>query len=592
MAKKIDINGLEHFKEKENAMIAGKPEATGTATATHAKGEYFYWKGTLHQATAAIAIGDTITLNTNVKTAVLTDDLCQLQTAVTQLDNSLETGLNTGILAVDKTFTWINSWVNTTGKIQASSASKTALVTLNAGETITVGTSNSNICIIGSTESNTIENGDTITVIYTTTNTGAFETYSYTATETINIVFCVRYSDYSLQFTKSTNLAELYNSVGNLNELETDNKSSLVVAINEVNAKAESVSKYVVHDPESNYINASGAFVANNDWRATGYCELMPNTQYYGYGLYSGYCAFYRSDKSVINAYGVDAFDISSFVTPNETAFARFSLNTLSPTQGVDIAWINIKNEKPSDYGYAFDGISVIDTDENPCDYDGHEIAVFNKILCIGDSMTEGAFNHLDSGSTQWVTYSKYSYPTYLHKMTGIDVTNLGHGGSTSVQWYTTEQSNDLSGYDCAIIQLGINDYGAYGELVDATKTAFQNIITKLKTENKNIKIFVANIIPATAYSSAGYKSFSDDLLEWLKTTYSSDKNVIPVDIQKYGHTGKSEAYNAGHLTALGYRMLARDYIGFISDYIKNHGDIFREVQFIGTDYWYVDPNS
>lgn len=82
MAKKIDINGLEHFKEKENAMIAGKPEATGTATATHAKDEYFYWKGTLHQATAAIAIGDTITLNTNVKKSVLTDDLCQLQTAL------------------------------------------------------------------------------------------------------------------------------------------------------------------------------------------------------------------------------------------------------------------------------------------------------------------------------------------------------------------------------------------------------------------------------------------------------------------------------------------------------------------------------
>jgi hypothetical protein len=38
--------------------------------------------------------------------------------------------------------------------------------------------------------------------------------------------------------------------------------------------------------------------------------------------------------------------------------------------------------------------------------------------------------------------------------------------------------------------------------------------------------------------------------------------------------------------------MLARDYIGFISDYIMSHGDEFREVQFIGTNYWYVNPNS
>jgi hypothetical protein len=206
--------------------------------------------------------------------------------------------------------------------------------------------------------------------------------------------------------------------------------------------------------------------------------------------------------------------------------------------------------------------------------------------------MTEGTFNHRDSGSTQYVTYKKYSYPTYLNKMTGIDVTNLGHGGQTSVQWYDTEKNNDLSGYDCAIIQLGINDLGTYGELVDDTKTAFQNIITKLKTENNNIKIFVANIIPATSYSSDGYKAFSAALLEWLETTYASDENVIPVDIQQYGHTGGSSAYNAGHLSALGYMVLAQDYIAFISSYIKNNRNEFREVQFIGTNYWYVNPNG
>jgi lysophospholipase L1-like esterase len=357
---------------------------------------------------------------------------------------------------------------------------------------------------------------------------------------------------------------------------------------------------FIVHDPTTNhinklnfsngYINGSGAFVTNNGWRATDYCELLPNTQYYASGLHNGYCAFYRADKTVIQSYGANSFQVSSFVTPTETAYARFSLNATS--QSVNNAWINTKNEKPDDYGYIFDGVGVYSNVDNPCDYDGREISVFNKILCVGDSMTEGTFNHLDSGVTQWVSYAKYSYPTYLHKMTGVDVTNLGHGGQTSVQWYSTEQNTDLSGYDCAIIQLGINDFGTYGELGADTKTAFQNIITKLKTENKNIKIFVANIIPATSYSSDGYKAFSTALLEWLETTYVSDPNVIPVDIQQYGHTGNSSAFNAGHLTALGYMMLAQDYIGFISAYIKNNGSVFREVQFIGTDYWYVNPNN
>ena len=367
------------------------------------------------------------------------------------------------------------------------------------------------------------------------------------------------------------------------------------------NAVTKEKCNFIIHDPETNYIDkskysngyisASGVFVSNDGWRATGFCALLPNTKYYSGGLHGGYCAFYKADKAtVIAGYGAYAFTVTEFTTPAETAYARFSLNASS--QSVDTAWINIKNEKPEDYGYILDGVGILSNIDNPCDYDGREIAVFNKILCVGDSMTEGTFNHLDSGTTQWVSYEKYSYPNYLHKMTGVDVTNLGHGGQTSVQWYNTEQNSDLSGYDCAIIQLGINDYGTYDELGTDTKTAFQNIITKLKTENKNIKIFVANIIPATSYSSAGYKAYSAALLEWLETAYASDPNVIPVDIQQYGHTGNSSAFNAGHLTALGYRMLARDYIGFISDYIKNHGDVFREVQFIGTDYWYTNPNS
>lgn len=82
MPKKIDTAGLKHFKGKENAMIAGKPESTNTATVAHAVGEYFYWKGVLHIVTAAIAVGGTIQTNTNVKPAVLADDVGALKTAL------------------------------------------------------------------------------------------------------------------------------------------------------------------------------------------------------------------------------------------------------------------------------------------------------------------------------------------------------------------------------------------------------------------------------------------------------------------------------------------------------------------------------
>lgn len=86
MPKKIDTAGLKHFKGKENAMIAGKPESTNTATVAHAVGEYFYWKGVLHIVTAAIAVGGTIQTNTNVKPAVLADDVGALKESFTELD--------------------------------------------------------------------------------------------------------------------------------------------------------------------------------------------------------------------------------------------------------------------------------------------------------------------------------------------------------------------------------------------------------------------------------------------------------------------------------------------------------------------------
>lgn len=82
MSKKITLEGLDHFKDTENAMIADKPESTNTATVAHAVGEYFYWKGVLNIVTAAIAVGDTIQTNTNVKAAVLADDVRDLKSAI------------------------------------------------------------------------------------------------------------------------------------------------------------------------------------------------------------------------------------------------------------------------------------------------------------------------------------------------------------------------------------------------------------------------------------------------------------------------------------------------------------------------------
>lgn len=349
---------------------------------------------------------------------------------------------------------------------------------------------------------------------------------------------------------------------------------------------------------ENTYINASGVPTTFNGLFATGRVFLDANEEYYWANMYGGYCAFYDENDNVLEGHGTTGSATAltnPFTTPANTKYGRFTAVSVEQTQS---AWISTENAEPVNNGFLFDNdiyinsSNVIDenSDEHPCDYKGDEISVFNKIICIGDSLTSGTFNYRVGDSTgHYVENAKYSYPTYLEKITGCETVNKGNGGLSSAEWYAYHQNDDLSGFDCAIIQLGVNDTIRYTTFGETSQTAFTNIINKLKTENNNIKIFVANIIPATSYSNTTFVEFSNDLLAWINTTYANDINVIPLDMQQYGNTKKSSTYNCGHLSALGYRRLAQDYKSYISWYIDKNKDVFKEVQFIGTDYYY-DP--
>jgi len=126
--------------------------------------------------------------------------------AFTEVNGRLVDIADTGVIQISKDISWINGYVNRSGKIMSSSASMTGLVLLHAGETVTIGTRNTSICIIGSTEDDSISVGDTITVIWTTSTADQYETYTYTASEDENIVLCVRRSKYAISFEKKGEL--------------------------------------------------------------------------------------------------------------------------------------------------------------------------------------------------------------------------------------------------------------------------------------------------------------------------------------------------------------------------------------------------
>ena len=340
------------------------------------------------------------------------------------------------------------------------------------------------------------------------------------------------------------------------------------------------------------YVNGGidGGLKPANGMYVTDYIPVQPNTQYYfndNY-LYSGYCAFYDANKNYISGYGArtsESYLITPFKTPDNCVFARF---TIAKTSYIEHAWLSRLNrmtEKPSDYELVLKA-KVEEIELSPTEYKGDDICIFNKILCIGNSLTDGFFN--ENGGSRLIMRNR-SYPTQLQKITGVECTNMGYAGYTSKQWYDAYKDTDLSGHDCCIIQFGVNDVLKSRPTAETTQ-ALTDIITKVKSENAGIKIFVATIIPANGYMLESMRVMSETIRTIVNNL--NDANVYLVDLWKYGHTADLLAFDSGHLSAYGYYQLACDYKAYISYIIRNNPNDFRYVQFIGTSYSFNGDNN
>ena len=353
-------------------------------------------------------------------------------------------------------------------------------------------------------------------------------------------------------------------------------------------------SSFFVHDPNTDFIkednwvankliNEQGQESSQSGFWATGAIPLSPNTIYYENNLWYGYYAFYDADMNLIEGHDNDGSLLSPFTTPAGTAYGRF---TCISTEDKNKAWIGLINN-PAPYAEIIDPQYVPAMQEKTyCDYEGNEFSMFNKCICVGDSLTEGVFNENGSGTERYVGFKKYSYPTFLSKLTGVEVINLGNAGDTSAEWYDRHKDDDLSGHDVAIVQLGTNDAARYSGWTDTSITGFTNIINKLKNENTNIKIFVSTISKIFGDPGAAGKAVISEGIRQLVLSLA-DPNVILLDMEEYAHTGDEQAYECGHYSAYGYWRLAQDYKNIIGYYINSHKNLFRTVQFIGTDFSY-----
>lgn len=223
---------------------------------------------------------------------------------------------------------------------------------------------------------------------------------------------------------------------------------------------------------------------------------------------------------------------------------------------------------------------SIVESD-NPCFWkNSSECRVFNKILCIGDSLTQGQCEYNEDGTNHEFT-SAYSYPSALAAITGKMTTNKGDAGETTKTWWELHKDDaDYSGHDACIIGLGRNDYvPSKATTSEERHTYMANIINKVRSENPQIKIFVATMLNY-------YKGAEADAVNADMRDIATQNGCYLLDISRYGQL-VGGVDNKSHLTAVGYYKLAEYYFNYISSIVHANPNDFSNIQFIGTNHSY-----
>jgi lysophospholipase L1-like esterase len=108
------------------------------------------------------------------------------------------------------------------------------------------------------------------------------------------------------------------------------------------------------------------------------------------------------------------------------------------------------------------------------------------------------------------------------------------------------------------------------------------NIVNKLRDNNKGIKIFIATIIPSYASNyNTNYKALNEKIIEIA----DASTDIYLLDLNTYSNITMHQAYNVWHPTPLGYVKLAEEIKALISYTMHKNLDDFKDIHLIGTDY-------
>ena len=345
---------------------------------------------------------------------------------------------------------------------------------------------------------------------------------------------------------------------------------------------------------------------------STDYVEIKPNTNiriisdlYFQLSALDGRgLAFYDENKLYISGIQYTYTKIINTKVPENAKYIRLTVPIFDNNiANINIYYMNLDTMIESIVD------KYIDIDDKPADVPlatpvvgGGLTNIFDKIFCIGDSLTRGALEGADVPPEKWDNELLYSYPKQLQRTLGNTVYNEGRSGSTAKSWYNELGTRlDISEYysNAYIIALGTNDIATEGSFTgsisdinvdnpnlnaDTSVGWYGRIIQKIKANLPYAKIFCVGI-PYTRNTPEQITEANQKIKD-----ISSLLGCYFLDMQKYGiqqdqvEEFKAKYYKGGHLNCMGYKWWS-DQIASYIDWIINHNpNDFWNTPFITID--------
>lgn len=253
---------------------------------------------------------------------------------------------------------------------------------------------------------------------------------------------------------------------------------------------------------------------------------------------------------------------------------------------------------------------------ENTIIKDGGNLAIFKKIAICGDSLGSGEIaygNATGEDTTQYKDMYEQSWIQFLGRSIGRDAYNFSRGGVSAKNFFTDsneyvrhfENANYYS--DCYFIALGHNDYnnvkrnwetqgyssmkdyetvyiGSSSDINKSNPNAnadtyygnYAKIIQKIHQQVPHAKIFVVTMMNENIYSA--YNTA-------IRNMANIFDNIYVVDMAKYFPTFPSWHYTQGHGNAMGYLAYSQRIATIVDYIIKTNREAFMYTSLILTNY-------